>query len=221
MKDENYKDERTACCAAQMFLDSGDGLVFKGAVGPWYRPERGDFHLNRRAAKELVGLAVGSYKEKAGGLPSELFLHGKVRFNEEEWRGFQEAINAETNLVGVRIRPDADLKLYRKGKHTVLRGLAYARDERTAYIWTKGFTPRLQTYPGREVPRPLLVDICRGEADILTVLNDILSLTKLNYNTCIFSDGMPVTLRFANAVGEILTAGPLEKVPPLPFKYYI
>jgi hypothetical protein len=25
-----------ACCGAQMFLDSGDGLVFKGAVGPWY-----------------------------------------------------------------------------------------------------------------------------------------------------------------------------------------
>jgi hypothetical protein len=24
-----------ACCGAQMFLDSGDGLVFKGAVGPW------------------------------------------------------------------------------------------------------------------------------------------------------------------------------------------
>lgn len=220
-KDQNYRDERTACCAAQMFLDSGDGVVFKGAVGPWYEPQRGDFHLSRRAAKELVELAIRSYKDKRGSLPSELFLHGKVRFNDEEWRGFQEAVDATTNLVGVRLRPDSDLKLYRKGKHTVLRGLAYVRDERTAYLWTKGFTPRLQTYPGREVPKPLLVDVCRGGADILTVLNDILALTKLNYNTCIFSDGMPVTLRFANAVGEILTAGPLEKIPPLPFKYYI
>ncbi|MBL7395880.1 hypothetical protein INQ29_23895, partial [Escherichia coli] len=24
-----------ACCAAQMFLNSGDGLVFRGALGPW------------------------------------------------------------------------------------------------------------------------------------------------------------------------------------------
>jgi hypothetical protein len=29
---------RTACCAAQMFLDSGDGIVFLGEFGPWYSP---------------------------------------------------------------------------------------------------------------------------------------------------------------------------------------
>ena len=48
-------------------------------------------------------------------------------------------------------------------------------------------------------------------------LKDILALTKLNYNTCIFGDGMPITLKFADAVGEILTAGPIKDVPPLPF----
>jgi len=42
------------------------------------------------------------------------------------------------------------------------------------------------------------------------VLKDILALTKLNYNTCIFGDGMPITLKFADAVGEILTAGPIK-----------
>ena len=34
-------------------------------------------------------------------------------------------------------------------------------------------------------------------------------------------DGQPVTLVFADAIGEILTAGPIEGVPPLPFKFYI
>jgi hypothetical protein len=29
-----------------------------------------------------------------------------------------------------------------------------------------------------------------------------MALTKLNYNTCLLSDGIPVTLRFADAVGE-------------------
>jgi len=43
------------------------------------------------------------------------------------------------------------------------------------------------------------------EADnIEVVLNDVLRLTKLNYNCCRFADGMPVTLKFADAVGEIL-----------------
>jgi hypothetical protein len=46
-------------------------------------------------------------------------------------------------------------------------------------------------------------------------------LTKLNYNTCIFGDGVPVTLKFADAVGEILTAGPIKGDIPLPFRHYI
>jgi hypothetical protein len=220
-RDEKGTNPQSACCAAQMFLDSGDGVVFKGAIGPWYTPGRGDFHLSRTAAQDLVSLALTSYKQKKGKPPKELFLHGKVRFNDEEWRGFGEAVDLTTNLVGVRIRDDSDIKLYRTGKHPVLRGLAYIRDERTAYLWTKGFIPRLQTYPGREVPNPLLIDVCRGHANIETVLNDIMALTKLNYNACVFADGSPVTLKFADAVGEILTAGPLEAVPPLPFKHYI
>src|SRR5206468_11117907 len=52
-RDHTSPDERSACCAAQMFLDSGDGLVFKGDVGPWYAPVTGEFHLGRESAKEL------------------------------------------------------------------------------------------------------------------------------------------------------------------------
>lgn len=220
-QDGQSSDPRSACCAAQMFLDSGDGVVFKGDVGPWYIPGQGEFHLDRDAAHNLVKLAVDSYKRIHGIPPKELFLHGKVRFEQEEWQGFQSAVDSSTNLVGVRIRHTNDLKLFRKGDLAALRGLAYVRDDRTAYLWTKGYTPRLQTYPGREVPNPLLIDVCRGNAPIEVVLNDIMTLTKLNYNSCVFADGEPVTLKFADAVGEVLTAGPVGKVPPLSFKYYI
>jgi hypothetical protein len=177
-------------------------------VGPWYAPKTGEFHVSRRAAKELVEVALRSYAEKHNGAaPRELFLHGRVRFGDEEWRGFRDAVRASTHLVGVRIHETRDIKVFRPGRHPVLRGLAYIRDARTAYLWTKGYTPRLRTYPGREVPNPLLVDI--------------MALTKVNYNACKFSDGLPVTLRFADQIGEILTAGPSGRVPPLQFKYYV
>jgi hypothetical protein len=76
-----------------------------------------------------------------------------------------------------------------------------------AYLWTAGFTPRLETYPGREVPNPLTVDIVKGDADIEQVLSDLMALTKLNFNSAIFSDGLPVTLRFADLVGEFSLRG--------------
>lgn len=36
-----------------------------------------------------------------------------------------------------------------------------------------------------------------------------------------FSDGLPVTLRFADLVREVLMAGPTSPNAPLPFKFYI
>jgi hypothetical protein len=71
------------------------------------------------------------------------------------------------------------------------------------------------------VPNPLTVEIRRGSADIEQVMRDVMSLTKLNFNGAEFSDGLPVTLRFADLVGEILTAGPITPHAPLPFKFYI
>jgi hypothetical protein len=71
----------------------------------------------------------------------------------------------------------------------------------------------------------IAVEIVRGDADLTTVMKDLLMLTKLNFNACIYADGSPVTLRFADAVGEIITAIPewrsVGPNVPLPFKRYI
>jgi len=219
--DERGNRRDWACCAAQMFLDSGDGIVFRGALGPWYSLDTKEFHLSESAARGLMSTALAGFKSKRGVLPREVFIHGKVRFGSEEWRGFQVAAGSDVKLVGVRIGEEKSLRLFKSDRNTVLRGLAFVRDERTAYLWTRGFVPRIQTYAGREIPIPLMIDICRGQADMKVVLQDIMALTKLNYNSCGLGDGVPVTLRFAEAVGEVLTAGPLDGIPPLPFKYYI
>ena len=222
-RDDRNSDNRMACCAAQMFLDSGDGVVFKGAVGPWYSPQRGEFHLDTAAARSLVERAIATYRDLdqrrggTGGPPAELFIHGKARF---EWDGFLEAAGSHTRTVGVQIRPAKMLKLYRDGDYPTLRGLAFLESDRKAYLWTQGFIPRIQNHPGKQVANGLLVDVRQGEADLQVVLRDIMALTKLNYNACRFSGAQPVTIRFADAVGEILTAGPVEK-PPSSFKYYI
>jgi hypothetical protein len=50
---------------------------------------------------------------------------------------------------------------------------------------------------------------------------DVLALTKLNFNTCLFNDRKPVTIRFADAIGDILVAAPIRAEPRLPFKFYI
>jgi hypothetical protein len=44
---------------------------------------------------------------------------------------------------------------------------------------------------------------------------------SLTHNSCRHSDGWSVTLKFADAVGEVLISGPAISNAPLAFKHYI
>src|ERR1700730_12207922 len=158
----------------------------------------------------------------------EVFIHGKARFTEDEWRGFRDGAEDVEFLSAIQIQRSKDAKLYRdktpqsEGKFNLLRGTALITGPHTAYLWTSGFVPRLQTYAGWEVPNSYRIGIKWGDVDMETVLRDVLGLTKLNFNACIYGDGQPVTLRSAAAVGVILAAGhSFLKLWALPFKFYI
>jgi hypothetical protein len=221
-KDRTDTDPENACCAAQMFLDSGDGVVFKGTDGPYYSPTTKEFHLTALRAEELIRTVVESYKANHDGQsPKELFIHGRTRFNEVEFEGFKRGVGIETKVVAIRIRDDRGLKLFRLGEYPVLRGTALLLSKRNGYLWTRGTVAHLRTCLGGEVPNPLHVEIVQGDAELETVLADVLALTKVNFNGCMLGDGLPVTLRFADAVGEILTSAPIQPKSPWAFKHYI
>jgi len=213
-----------ACCAAQMFLSEGDGVVFRGANGPW-QTGKFEYHLKPETAKDLLRKVLDTYRDKHKCAPSELFIHGQTSFNDDEWQAFEEAAPRETNVVGVRIRTtDGETKLFRDGDYPVLRGTALILDERNAYLWTNGYVPQLDTYIGPETPNPLFITLLRSK-DVMpkmeTVLKDILGLTKINYNSCNFNDSLPVTVRFAKMVGEVLTMGSAKGNEKQPFKFYV
>lgn len=124
--------------------------------------------------------------------------------------------------MGVQIAEARDdLKLFRPGDYPVIRGTALQVGERHAFLWTAGYAPRLDTYMGPETPNPISVKVLRGECPIETVLSDVLGLTKINFNSCLHNDRLPVTIRFANAVGDVLISAPMDSEPKLPFKFYI
>lgn len=220
---DNSEKNKNACCAAQMFLDSGDGMVFRGNVGPWYNPKTGEFHLSRNDAFEMISRSLEAFRGSSinDNYPLEVFIHAKTYFDDDEWQGFNDATMGKCKIVGVRIKDEKNFKLYRDYSYCIPRGSLFLYDDNKAYLWTKGFIPRLKTQLGLETPNPLKVEIVRGSSNIEIVCKDILALTKLNYNTCLFADGLPVTLKFAESVGEVLTAGKNIQGSVLPFKYYI
>ncbi|MDI6896828.1 hypothetical protein [Methanocella conradii] len=214
-------NNRTACCAAQMFLDSGDGIVFLGDEGPWYSPNKKQYHLSRESASKLLRGILKTYEQMHGLELKEIFLHSRSNISDEEFKGYLDACPKNVKLVGVRVKLDKSFKLFRRGHYPVLRGTFLKLNEYSAYLWASGFKPRLGTYDGWETPSPLRIDIQHGEASIEQVAYDIFGLTKLNYNACRLGDSEPVTIGFSDAVGEILVSNPTIKDRKPSFKFYI
>lgn len=219
----NHPDNH-ACCAAQMFLSEGDGVVFRGANGPWMTEDK-EFHLSKDAASKLIKQVLQTYRRKFGSNPKELFIHGRTKFTNDEWAAFSEAAPDDTNIVAIRIQTThGDTKFFRDGDYPTIRGTALILGDRDAFLWTSGYVPRIDTYLGPETPNPLFITVLRASGDlpdISNVLHDIMRLTKINYNSASYNDGQPVTIRFADKVGDVLVMGSAKDAERQPFKFYI
>ena len=200
------EDGRNACCAAQMFLDSGDGVVFVGEFGPWYSTERGEFHLPPDKAEALLRGTIATYQQEDGRPLKEIFLHARSGIDADEYEGFKRACPPDVNLVAIRVLQDCGgLRLYgydehpnvaKRGQHPAQRGVFWQRSARHGLLFTNGFKPRIATYDGFEVPVPLAITVQHGDGDLVQVAKDILGLTKLNYNSCQLGAGQPITVKY-------------------------
>lgn len=63
--------------------------------------------------------------------------------------------------------------------------------------------PELGTYPGPHVPQPFEVRRI-GDGDPVSAAQDVLNLTRMNWNTADIRGKWPVSLSFARRVGGIL-----------------
>lgn len=215
--------QKTACVAAQMFLRDGDGIVFRGETGKWYSPKDKEFHLTKQKARDLIYGVIETYRSLGGKPLSEVFIHSHSSINNEEYEGFIEACPKGVKVVAIRVRQDyrGGIRLYRRGIYPVLRGVYVVLNSRQSLLWTTGYKPRLGSYDGCETPVPLSIDLQHGFASIDEVTRDILSLTKLNFNTCKIGMAEPVTVGFSKMVGEILVShrGTITESPN--FKFYM
>lgn len=215
-------NSKNGCCAAQMFLDDGDGVVFLGEFGPWFAPETNQFHLKPEAARSLLEGVIKTYEDLHGKKLQEVFLHSRSGIDRDEYNGYCSAVTGTTKVVAVRVRPSATpLRLMREGDWPILRGTFMKITDKSGFLWTSGFKPELATYDGTDLPVPLTLEVQHGEADIEQVANDIYGLTKLNYNACKLGDSQPVTVKFSNAVGEILISNPAVATRRPQFRFYI
>lgn len=206
---------------AQVFTPEGDGLVIRGEKFPWSRGIAP--HLGEDAAERLLKAAIDLFTKQTGGrAPSRVVIHKSSKFSSDEVKGFKTAIGGIPRFDFVAILDRArKIRLFREGYHPVLRGTMITLPDKSWLLYTNGYIPFMKLYPGPHVPRPL--EIVQHIGDTLTeqISQEILALTKLNWNNADFASNFPITLQFSRQVGRILREMPSESTPKNKYMYYM
>jgi hypothetical protein len=216
---DREKNMRTSM--AHVFTHTGQGLVLRGNKIPWPDNSKRSPHLpTAKDACDLLAAAIKLYKDHMKVMPRRVVVHKTSKFWPEERDGFSQAAEGIEllDLVAIHRR---HIKLFRHGEKAPLRGTMMQLGPGNFILYTKGYTPFLRCYPGPRVPDPLEVLEHHGDATPEMLAREILALSKMNYNSADFSGREPITLRFADKVGEILSEMPDEMEPPDDFRYYM
>src|SRR5207249_4341496 len=201
---------------------AGDGYVLRGHTFEWDEARQGKTpHLDRRLALSLLRDVIELYqRQNRGSLPSRIVLHKSSRFWDEEIAGFEEATQLVPRKDFVALG-NRGLQFYRTGQYPALRGTYIKFSESDLLLYTSGYVPFLRTYPGARVPQPLEILEHFGDSPWDTVLREVLSLTKVNWNTADFACSDPITIAFSRRVGQVLAeVGPHSKIRP-EYRFYM
>jgi hypothetical protein len=200
-KKTQYSDD-VFSSMAHLFSNDFNSVVLRGDKVPFDEVLKSPV-LDREAARKIVEKALGEFSAARGRYPERLVVHKTSRYTQSEIQGFEEALRNLGIAYDLVSLTKAPLRLIRWGQYPVPRGAAYASSDHDAYLYTKGFVPDLQTYPGTHIPSPFWVQKARGDSSMKTICSEILMLTKLNWNTADFCCGVPITLSFARNVGDV------------------
>ena len=203
---------------AQAFSTDGDGFALRGES-----VERPDFasgrflHLSERQAASLGCRIVTAYRDRTGREPARIVLHKTTQFNDDERRGFLNAFAAIPITEFVNI-VQSDSRLVQRSAYPPKRG-TLCQINGSAFLFTTGFIPEWNTYPGVHVPVPVRIRTDRG-VDRMRAAVELLGLARMNWNSAFDTTGSPITLRFAREVGGIM-AELLDREPEPSYRFYM
>lgn len=202
-----YRDldgHRLWTSTAQMFDERGKGLILRGARARTDRPGKHPY-LPREDAYDLVKRSLQHYHLHHRTLPARLVIMKTSRFEKGEAEGFAAAIEeagvAMTDMLWVS--EGAHAMLMREGDYPPLRG-SYVQLGQNGLLYTRGSVPYYGTYPGARVPRPLQLRPQECETPLSTLAEEVLALTKMNWNSTQFDQALPIPIRAAKQVGRVL-----------------
>lgn len=203
--DQTTHERNMFASLAQIFTETGEGMVVRGDSFHWDTRKKGQPHLTKNSAQSLLQSALNLYKKHHDDqYPNRVVIHKSSRYTRNEVQGFLSASEEVPRYDYVALSDGRGAFYYRNGEHPVLRGTFIQIPGRSCLIYTRGYVPYQKSYFGPRVPKPLEISEHHGDTPPEEIATEIIALTRLDWNTTHYSLYKPITLGFAEKVGSIL-----------------
>lgn len=204
---------------AQAFSSEGEGFAIRGEGVPAGPDQTRDVHLSEEQAFNLAKSIVAEYATRTGGAPVRIVVHKTTYFNDDELAGIRAALS-DIPVVDLVTLVPSSLRLLRLGTYPPKVGTLCTVNNAKSFLFTSGFMPELGTYPGPHVPQPFEVRM-QSDGSKIDAAQDVLNLTRMNWNTADIRGKWPVTLSFARRVGGILDEYGDSEPGETSFRYFV
>jgi hypothetical protein len=211
-------DSSLRASLAQVFTETGDAFVLRGAPIVGVRPGRSR-HLDADEAATLITTVRQQYERYFQRQPLHVVVHKRTPFTQAERAGFRDGLS-DIKYDLAAVRPADHMRLLRNGEYPPQRGTLYRFGD-DSYLYTTGTLAVTGLYANEPLSEPLRVSDHLGHSSYDQLLHDILLLTKMNWNSGRFAEQMPVTLQFADRVGDVLKETSPDIQPEAKYAFYM
>lgn len=214
------RDSKGICVGcSQMFDAAGRGLQL--VISQISDKKRKNQYLNEDEAFEL-GRKIRATYYKTSKIEDlkRIVIHRKDPFTLEEIVGFKKAFEGIEDFVLLQIVEDTALNAYPFNENgcryfPIKRGTILKASNDVAYIWTDGsvvdgdvINGKTYRNSSRGMGRPLKVRKFYGDITINQVANDLMYLTKMDFNSSdILFSKLPVTIKYSRIVCDLIKEG--------------
>lgn len=206
---------------SHIYNAKGEGLKYKlsKVENPILDRKKNPYLTYDEAFK--LGVSIRElFMKSMNELPKRVVVHKRTPFKQEEIKGITDALKRagidDVDLIEINIE-DSFRFLAQKinygnletDKFPLSRGTCVLISPYQALLWTHGIVPSVRNTfrnyyaGGRSIPAPLKIVKHYGKGDLLTIANEILGFTKMNWNSFNLYTKLPATLDSSSILARV------------------
>lgn len=206
---------------AQVFDEFGHGVILRGSPVALDKEDKRPF-MSEAQAYDLLSSAIDEYHHALMQMPARIVIHKTSNFKPSEVAGFTAALDdRHIRLKDFATVSNAPVRLFSYGNYPPPRGTLLNLQEDMGVLYTRGFVDFYKTYPGAYVPAPLRVQLYEYDYSLDEICEEILGLSKMNWNNTQLDGKFPITIECARRVGDIMKYVDVHERPQISYSYYM